>query len=640
MELERDFGLESTDFFTIRNLPTVPARATTPLYGGSRMARESDLQAYLHPSEDAGQTVLNDVSFLLESTDGRSLRGMFKHPFFIPAETRRRNMLVIGQTGAQTRAHIITLAVSDISHPRESVVIIDGKGDLHQKLSPVVDRYRPGTRIMVINLTNRKRTTHAWNPHAVNLDSQSALEDAHNFCAASQTRTYNTDSPFWDGSAARWIAGLMFCLRASRGAVCPADVYEALELPRPELLALLKDRANVPFASAVASFLESGSHNAETVLATAQMYYRIFQDLDIASVTSTEEFRFDTLFKRPTVLILEISQRDIERVRPLVNQFFLQIFREAAWYAETQPGCRLPIPLNLYMDDFAASMGRIPEMGRHLHLSRSRDIRVVAAIQSLNQIDHFYGSEAGSVVSGFSTYIFKSPVSQADAEWASAHSGMMTVEAIDTNEQLNPNYVNGWEEVSRTTRLIGRRVLLPEDVRLAPEHFLYGRASTIILPDVPVFQAWFRPAFDTPELAEPMAMASKKPRKKSLRRKPLEWKSWRNLQSSPVATSNGSFSDTRNMDEKEIRARLKVTKNVLDYENATDTAKRWWQAFEVENKHRLSTCLATGRKSWRTARLQSPSSSWRMCTEYRQHPSQPVLPGLHSVEEGGRTEEA
>ena len=288
----------------------------------------------------------------------------------------------------------------------------------------------------MINLTNRKRTTRAWNPYCANLDSRSALEDAQSFCAASQTRAYSYDSPFWDGSAARWIAGLMFRLRAKQGSVCPADVHEALELPRSDLLALLKGGANVPFAAAVASFLESGSQNAETVLATAQMYYRIFQNLDIASVTSADEFWFETLFK-PTVLILEISQCDAEQVRPLLNLFFSQLFREAARYAETQPGCRLAIPLNLYMDDFAASLGRIPEMGQHLNLSRSRDIRVVAAIQSLSQIDHFYGSEAGSVISGFSTYIVKSPVSQSDAEWASAHSGTMTVESIDMNQNLD-----------------------------------------------------------------------------------------------------------------------------------------------------------------------------------------------------------
>jgi hypothetical protein len=197
VESERSFELESEDFFTLRNLPVMPARSKTPLYGSGRMARESDLRAYLTPPVDGGCTVLNDVSFLLESADGQSLRGLFKRRLYIPDEIRRRNILIVGQIGSgKTQEHIIPMAVSDIADRGTSVVIVDFKGDLHQKLLPFVERYRPGTRVCVINLTNRKWTTHGWNPFALNLDSRSALEDAQGFCEASQTKPYNHDSPF------------------------------------------------------------------------------------------------------------------------------------------------------------------------------------------------------------------------------------------------------------------------------------------------------------------------------------------------------------------------------------------------------------------------------------------------------------
>jgi hypothetical protein len=591
MEAERDVGFEREDFFALRNLPRVPSRSKTPVFGSGRRACESDLRSYLMDAGD-GATVLNDASLLLEADDGRSLEGLFKRPFYIPAEIRRRNILVTGQVGSgKTEELIVPVAVSDIADRRSSLVVVDFKGDLHQKLTPFVQRYRPGRRIAVINLTDRRRTTHAWNPYSANLDAASALEDASSFCAASQTRAYNPDSAFWDGSAARWIAALLFRLRANRGTVCPADVHQALELPRAELLTLLKDGPDVPFASAVASFLDSGSHNAETVLATAQMYYRIFQDLDLASVTSAGMFQFETLFKQPTVLVLEINQGDVERVRPLLNLFFSQLFREAARYAEQRAGCRLPVPLNLLMDDFAAAMGRIPEIGQHLNLARSRDIRVMAAIQSLAQINHFYGSEGESVVSGFSTFIFKSPVGLGDAEWASQHSGTCTVEAVDIVEEPDPHFVNGWDMTQRTTRPIGRRVLLPEEIRLAPEHFLYGRASTVILPDVPVFQVWFRPAYDTPGLAEPMAQAMRTPRRRSLRRKPLEWKGTPRPSPTPNAAAQDAAAKAAELARQQVGSRLEAVKQGLGWGNTTGAARQWWQSFEQENRDRLDLVL-------------------------------------------------
>jgi hypothetical protein len=134
------------------------------------------------------------------------------------------------------------------------------------------------------------------------------------------------------------------------------------------------------------------------------------------------------------------------------------------------------------------------------------------------------------------------------------------LEAVEIVQQPDPDYMHGWETTQRSIRQAGRQVLLPEDVRLPPEHFLYGRASTVILPDVPVFQMWFRPAYDTPGLAEPMARAMSKPRRKSLRRKPLEWKGILAASQNPVAPAAYTFTDTANLDQRQIRQRLEMVK--------------------------------------------------------------------------------
>ena len=77
-------------------------------------------------------------------------------------------------------------------------------------------------------------------------------------------------------------------------------------------------------------FLESGSHNAETVLSVAQGHLRSLRDPALAAVTSADEFRFSALFDHPTVAILELPQGSVERLRVWVNLFFGQLFREAA----------------------------------------------------------------------------------------------------------------------------------------------------------------------------------------------------------------------------------------------------------------------------------------------------------------------
>src|SRR5512135_2534176 len=363
--------LESQAFFRLDRLPARARRHTTPSYGGARLATEPDLCRFLNQPDEEHPARLDDVSLLTEASAGGRYAPIWKTPLFLGAEARRQNILAVGPIGCgKTSELILPLAKSDIEDPEASLVVVDIMGDLHQKLAPFVERSRPDAAIAVLNLTDPDSTTHGWNPFAHQKDDGTALDNAEIFCQAAQSLRAQWDSPFWDGNAARWIAALSLCLKKAHDAVCPADVHRALELPRNDLLALLAAHPDIAFAPGVHGFLASGSHNAETVQAQAQMHMRALRDPALAAVTSADEFRFLALFERPTVLIIELPQGGVEKLRPYVNLFFAQLFREAARCAMASPGCRLPRPLNLYLDDFAAAVGRIPDLGQHLNLSR------------------------------------------------------------------------------------------------------------------------------------------------------------------------------------------------------------------------------------------------------------------------------
>ena len=51
------------------------------------------------------------------------------------------------------------------------------------------------------------------------------------------------------------------------------------------------------------------------------------------------------------------------------------------------------------------------------------------------------------------------------------------------------------------------------------------------------------------------------------------------------------FTDTRGWSDERIRAQLEVLKSGLDWGATTGSARRWWQAFEDENRHRLDLVL-------------------------------------------------
>ena len=81
-----------------------------------------------------------------------------------------------------------------------------------------------------------------------------------------------------------------------------------------------------------------------------------------------------------------------------------------------------------------------------------------------------------------------------------------------------------------------------------------------------------------------------------LRDKPIEYK-----EKLPDATQlsqqqqgNGlppGITDTRGWEEEQLNKKLEEVKSTLDWQNTTGSARKWWEAFENENKHRLALVL-------------------------------------------------
>lgn len=580
-----DAGDDREAFFRQTNVPSRPARYEPPLFGGAHLASESDLASLLN-GVNADVPSFDDVSILTEVPERSTLEALYCRQLYLDADIRRRGILAVGPPGSgKTERLVFPLMVSDIRDPNASLVVVCTKGDLEHKLRPFMERYRPGVTMQVLNFSAPHRTTHAYNPLAQELDAGQALQAAEDYCAAAAAERpgHRHDSPFWDQNAARFIVALQLILRKQNGSVCPADVHRAAELPHDKLLKLLAENCDADFAAACHAFLSSGSQNAETVMATVQGHLRRYCDGRLAATTSINELSLEQLFRQPSVLVIEVRQTDLALVRPIINTFLSRLLDAAFAYAETQPGNRLPRPLCLYFDDFVAALGKIARYASYANLLRSRDIRVTAAVQTLRQFTQAYDAgEDDAVIAAFGSKVFLSGVDPFDARWASEQSGTMTVEREDRQDRPLPD--DGELQVfSRSIGPAARPLLLPDEVRLAPNHFLLGRAATVFLPDLPPFQAWFRPAYDTPGLAELLRVSRAKPRIERLRLLPLVYgpsSAARRRAADPIMV------DATALAEKDVLPLLAELKRTIGWEETTGTARKWWEAFETENSAR------------------------------------------------------
>ncbi|QDV62015.1 type IV secretory system conjugative DNA transfer family protein [Crateriforma conspicua] len=514
----------------------------------------------------------------LENPRTRSVELTGPQSLYLPTTIRERNILVIGPIGTgKTQDHIYPSIDAGIKDTNASNFIIATKDDDTQFIKALVEKHRPGTRVSVINLADRYRSTSTWMPFVVKPGNEGALLSAvHTFIKVSHVATDRIDS-FWDGASARIIAGI--CQRLELrfpGRWSPADVHQILELPRPQLQSFLKHGPPLRFAQSSAAFIESGSHNAETALAFAQGHMRCFADEDIAAVTAEEGFDHDALFSSPAVVILEVPLRDQQRVRALLNLFVTELLRSATAFAAKQKGNRLAHPLNIFLDDFPLTTGKIEEFAQQLNLVRSIGVRVLAAAQSIGSIEHFFGTETPLVLAGFSTKIFMPSVELSDAEWASRYSGSTTVNYGNDSEEPDFSFIDRFSSRNRRSQPIGRRLLLPEEVRLPLRHPVRGRASTIFLADEHVFQGWFLPAYKQPDLGSMLSRLRQTPPEDNTKTSIPLWK--------PRLEPSNADSSHAQLTTEEIKARYEELKQSLFRETDTEKQRNYWTSLEESLK--------------------------------------------------------
>jgi type IV secretory pathway TraG/TraD family ATPase VirD4 len=371
-----------------------------------------------------------------------------------------------------------------------------------------------------------------------------------------------------------------------------------MELPLKDQLALLDSDTTSAFAAGTRSYIASDSHNAQTVQATALGFLRVFADWHLARTTGDHELSWEKLLTAPenepgAVVVLELDIHTLSKIRAVLNLLFLHLFRTACEVAASAAGCRLPRPLCVFLDDFPASVGRIPGCAEYFNTLRSRDCRLTVALQSSKQLlQYFTLGEADAISAAFSTRVYCTPVDTADAEAAARAGGLSTVVSVARAYRFNR--AGQRRLVQETETPVVRPLMTPEEVRLSPDHFQYGRACTVFLPNTPPARVWVRPAFEVPEWVAAFAKVSRTARRKTLRETPLTYTPPAEAEASAGAPQPGlpaGITNTKGWTDQQVADKLTEVKKALDWENTTGSAKKWWEAFETENKTRTGLVL-------------------------------------------------
>ncbi|MCB0309650.1 MAG: type IV secretory system conjugative DNA transfer family protein, partial [Bdellovibrionales bacterium] len=566
-----------------------PKRSQTNELGSGDLASTEQISKWLKPTGEK-----YDTKIQVQNLRGSGGEAFKSSTLYIPREQRNKHILTVAKTGSgKTSQIILPILYSDCMCPERSTIVIDSKPEMWDKLAGLTRKYNPHKRILLFNPLDMARSL-SWNILGKIEDDTDCKLIANTIIMATDVPSAKSDSPFFRNNALAILNSIMVGLLHD-----PSDV---LSMPRVHELVQggmkpLCDwlEAHPKALRNTRTFIElarSGSQNADTIMSELSMRLSAWDLRAIRATTYNNELDLETLIKEPTLFIVELRESELEMLRPMANVIVVEVLRYLTKYAERCSNVTLPRPVSLVIDEFASSLGRLPDIHVKLNTLRSRNVSIVAAIQSIAQVKANYGDDADSVLAGFNTKIFMPALDIQDAEWASKETGQMTIRFQTASTGHNKKLIEWFASKNDSTQeqVQQRAVLTPDEIGRPVDNI-----ATFFLPKMPVFQGFLVPFFEVPEMLRRIIESEQS--HFSLRDKPIEYEE-KLPEAGPASSSSSNsnylppgISNTKGWTDEQIQKKLDETMKKLDWENTTGSARKWWEAFENENKHRKALVL-------------------------------------------------
>lgn len=231
------------------------------------------------------------------------------------------------------------------------------------------------------------------------------------------------------------------------------------------------------------SIFSANENTYKSVTAVFGAKMTIFDDVNVANVTSSSDFEFDCLGKRPTALFVIVPDED-KTYFTLVTIIVGLLYKELVKLANSNPSKKLDVQIDWLLDEFA-NCPPLNDIEAIVSVARSRGMRFQFYIQSFSQLDNVYGKEVAQIILDNCGLCYLKTNTMDTAETISKRLGKKTIESssISQNAYTSIFSINNNINANKSTSLMARDLLTPDEV-------MQLRFKTIIFPTkgYPIFR--------------------------------------------------------------------------------------------------------------------------------------------------------
>lgn len=411
----------------------------------------------------------------------------------LPAEDLARHVLVVGLTGAHKTTAVTFPILLEAAQQGVSVVALDLKYGEMDSLARAAPEWQRRDRDVLI-FAPLDPATLRWNP----LDRCRTIGDAYQLSALlfDEPDPSDPDLVYWLGAERHVCAVLCFALTTDAGPATLGRLRLLCESGPTAVHAYVKAH---PAASGLLPKL--GSYQAMLPKDQAGILQGIASRLEAwgdevvcaATGPSVRRERIDLsrLRREPTLLLVGVPQAALGRLRWLCH-FFL---RDLAASLLTPRSAEEGVRILLILEELPA-WGVLPGLADHLATYRSRQVSVVATLQSEAQGEHVYGRDGWTAVAAnLVTKLYFHSLADADAERLSRVMGTAAGEDVAHSRGWGPAGIRKGEH----RRPIPVPLERPERLR-----GIGASAEEILVrfPAMPPARLWSPPYYLRPEYVD------------------------------------------------------------------------------------------------------------------------------------------
>lgn len=297
-----------------------------------------------------------------------------------------RHMICLGGSGSKKSTAIVYNTV--LQSPHSSQIILDTSSELLRGMGTALQETHT---ICVINLHNPS-TSEGIN---VLYKGMSYAEIHRVANTLVRNSLEGSDYDFWVQSAEAVIA---FCCKYLVTYAEPeyVNLSNVLHLIRalsvPEQLDERMTHISEELSAEYKALIATSPNTLQSILATCRTAMRIYENPDIARITSTSTFSFEQLHKERYCVFICSSAADSALYRPVIATLFQSLF---AHILSQPPYQKDELPLRVIIDEAATIHINLSQA---LSLARKHNVSIATFWQDFNQIESRYGrSEAANI---------------------------------------------------------------------------------------------------------------------------------------------------------------------------------------------------------------------------------------------------